>query len=268
MIRQSDADDFVVNLAVSGRIGMTQQDQDTVLNPGDFAVYDSARPCRIACPGPFQLIVLKIPRDMFTARCLLPPGVTLAAVRGGHGMGALFPPFVHSLAKHARSMPPEVGQRLSVNTVELLATALSETTADGARRMLPRAAQLMRARRYITEHLADPDLSPPGVAQALRVSVRYLHLLFRDEDTSPARWILERRLEQATGLLADPRQAGRSVTEIAFSVGFKDASHFTRAFKSRHGLGPREYRRDHGGLFPPGPLSAESRAGSQARPPS
>jgi AraC-like DNA-binding protein len=127
----------------------------------------------------------------------------------------------------------------------LLATALSEVTADRVQRVLPRAAQLMRARRYILEHLADPDLSPSAIAQALRVSVRYLHLLFQDEGTSPARWILERRLEQAAGLLADPRQAGRSVTEIAFSTGFKDASHFTRVFKNQHGLGPREYRRDH-----------------------
>jgi AraC-like DNA-binding protein len=70
-------------------------------------------------------------------------------------------------------------------------------------------------------------------------------LLFQAEGTSPARWILERRLAQATRLLTDPEQAKLSVTEIAFGVGFKDASHFTRAFKSLHGLGPREYRHDH-----------------------
>lgn len=253
IIRQSDADDFVVNLATHGRVGMIQQGCDAVLNPGDFAVYDSARPCRIACPGPFRQIVLKIPRDMFTAHCLLPPGVTAAVVRGDHGMGALFPPFIRSLTEHAHSLPPEVGHRLSVNTVELLATVLSGVTTDGVQRVLPRAAQLMRARRYILEHLADPDLSPPTIAQALRVSVRYLHLLFQDEGKSPSRWILERRLEQASRLLADPRQAGWSVTEIAFSTGFKDASHFTRVFKNHYGLGPREYRRHHGGSPPSGP---------------
>jgi AraC-like DNA-binding protein len=86
-------------------------------------------------------------------------------------------------------------------------------------------------------------LEPVHALKLPGISVRYLYLLFQAEGTAPAHWILERRLEQASRLLADPRQAGRTITDIAFSVGFKDASHFTRAFKSRHGLGPREYRR-------------------------
>ena len=89
-IRSSYDDDFVVNLAVRGRVMMTQQRFDAVLQPGDFAVYDSALPCQIACPDPFRQIVLKIPRDMYTAHCLLPGGGPAAVVRGDHGVGALF----------------------------------------------------------------------------------------------------------------------------------------------------------------------------------
>ena len=246
-IRSSYDDDFVVNLAVRGRVMMTQQRFDAVLNPGDFAVYDSALPCQIACPDPFRQIVLKIPRDMYTAHCLLPGGGTAAVVRGGHGVGALFAPLVRSLTTQADNLPAEVGQRLAAHVVELLATALCEVTDDSAQQMMPRAAHLLRAQRYIVGHLADQDLSPTGVAQALRVSVRYLYLLFQAEGTSPARWILQRRLEQASRLLADSRQADRTITDIAFSVGFKDASHFTRAFKNTHGCCPREYRRTANG---------------------
>jgi AraC-like DNA-binding protein len=250
-IRSSYDDDFVVNLAVRGRVMMTQQRFDAVLQPGDFAVYDSALPCRIACPDPFRQIVLKIPRDMYTAHCLLPGGGPAAVVRGDHGVGALFGPLVRSLTTQADNLPVEVGQRLAAHVVELLATALCEVTDDSAQHMLPRAAHLLRAQRYIAGHLADQDLSPTGVAQALQVSVRYLYLLFQAEGTSPARWILDRRLEQASRLLADSRQADRTITDIAFSVGFKDASHFTRAFKNTRGCCPREYRRTasgHAGL--------------------
>jgi AraC-like DNA-binding protein len=250
-IRSSYDDDFVVNLAVRGRVMMTQQRFDAVLQPGDFAVYDSALPCRIACPDPFRQIVLKIPRDMYTAHCLLPGGGPAAVVRGDHGVGALFGPLVRSLTTQADNLPVEVGQRLAAHVVELLATALCEVTDDSAQHMLPRAAHLLRAQRYIAGHLADQDLSPTRIAQALRVSVRYLYLLFQAEGTSPARWILDRRLEQASRLLADSRQADRTITDIAFSVGFKDASHFTRAFKNTRGCCPREYRRTasgHAGL--------------------
>ena len=40
----------------------------------------------------------------------------------------------------------------------------------------------------------------------------------------------------------DARQAGRGVSEIAFAWGFNDASHFSRAFKQRFGMSPKEYR--------------------------
>ena len=184
---------------------------------------------------------------MYTAHCLLPGGGTAAVVRGDHGVGALFAPLVRSLTAQADSLPAKVGPRLAANVVELLATALCEVTADRAPQAAPRAAHLLRAQRYIAGHLADQDLSPTGVAQALRVSVRYLYLLFQAEGTSPARWILERRLERASRLLADSRQAGWTITDIAFSVGFKDASHFTRAFKNTYGCCPREYRRTASG---------------------
>jgi AraC-like DNA-binding protein len=40
------------------------------------------------------------------------------------------------------------------------------------------------------------------------------------------------------------------VTKIAYRVGFKDPSHFTRRFKARFGVSPNEFRRSGGG--PPG----------------
>lgn len=242
-IRRSADDDFVVNVAVRGRVAMTQGDFEAVLSPGDFAVYDSARPCRIACPDPFRQIVLKIPRGMFTSHCLLPAGSTAAVMRGDHGVGALFAPLIRSLTSQADGLGAATGQRVSGTVVDLLATALAETAGGAVPPVTPQAAHMLRARRYIADHLSDPDLTPSEVARALRLSVRYLHLLFAADGMSPARWIRQERLEQASRLLADPRQANRTITDIAFSAGFADASHFTRAFKARFGIGPREYRR-------------------------
>jgi AraC-like DNA-binding protein len=241
MIRWSPEDDFLVNLAIRGRAVVAQDGREAVLRPGDFTVYDSARPYRIHCPDPFRLLVLKIPRGLFASHCQLPPGATAAAVQGDRGVGALFSSLLRSLPAHTPGLPPEVVGQVGVNVLELLGTVLSDLASD-VRPALPREAQLLRARRYITDHLSDPGLSPATAAEALGLSVRYLHLLFQTESTSPFRWILERRLELAARLLADPRQASRSITNIAFAVGFKDASHFTRVFKHRYAVGPRDYR--------------------------
>lgn len=244
MIRRSFADDYFVNLAVRGRIVLTQDGRDAVLRPGDLTVYDSAHPCRITGLDPFELVVLRVPRPVFAAHCPLPREATATAIRGDSGVGALLSPFLRSLAGQASELPPDAASRVSATLLELLATALSDRIEAGARPGVPRAAHLVRARRYITDHLADPELSPASVARALGMSVRYLHALFHTENTSPFRWIMEQRLDRAARLLADPRESGRSVTSIAFGVGFKSASHFTRTFKNRYGVGPRDYRRD------------------------
>ena len=242
MIRRSPEDDFLVNLAIRGRVAVAQDGREAILRPGDFTVYDSARPYRVGCPDPFRLLVLKIPRDLFVSHCQPPPGAMAAVVQGDRGVGALFSSLLRRLPAHTQGLLPEVVGQVGVNVLELLATVLSDLASD-VRPALPREAQLLRARRYITDHLSDPGLSPATVAEALGMSVRYLHLLFQAEGVSPFRWILERRLDLAARLLADPRQEARSVTSIAFAVGFKDASHFTRVFKHRYAVGPRDYRR-------------------------
>jgi AraC-like DNA-binding protein len=245
MIRRSFADDFFVNLAVRGRLTVIQDGRVATLRPGDFTVYDSARPCRIAGLDPFELLVLKVPRPLFAAHCPLPLDATATAVRGDHGVGALLSPFLRSLTAQVSDLPPDAVSRVSAAMLELLATALADRIDASARPRAPRTAHMIRARRYIVDHLADPELSPATVAGALGMSVRYLHALFHAEDTSPFRWIIERRLEEAARRLADPREADRSVTNIAFGVGFKSAAHFTRTFKNRYGVVPRDYRRHH-----------------------
>ncbi|KUO05571.1 helix-turn-helix domain-containing protein [Streptomyces caeruleatus] len=244
LIRRSGEDDVLVNLAVRGRVTVTQQERDAVLRPGDFTVYDSALPCRIVCPDPFELLVLKVPRPLFDAHCPLARDTMATPVPGDQGAGALFAPFFRSLSNHASGLSLDMSARIGVTLLELLATALYSESDSGVRLNVPRAAHMSRARRYIIDHIAEPDLSPAMVAQALGISVRYLHTIFRAEDTSPSRSILRQRIDTAARLLADPSRAGWSVTDIAYAVGFKDASHFTRAFKSRHGVSPREYRKE------------------------
>ncbi|MDX5568875.1 helix-turn-helix domain-containing protein [Streptomyces sp. ID05-04B] len=248
LVRRSPQDDFLVNLAVRGSVTVTQDERDAFLRPGEFTLYDSARPCRITGVERFRLVSLKIPRALFTAHCPSPRDATATVVRGDHGVGALFPPYLHSLTRHAAELAPDVVQQVGINVLELLGAALPKPSASGA--ALPRSAQWLRARQFIAEHIADPQLSPAGVADALGVSVRYLQVLFRAEGTSPSRSIMEQRLERAARLLTDPRHAGRTITDIAFGLGFKDTSHFTRAFKNHCGTGPRAYRAGHSSLGP------------------
>jgi AraC-like DNA-binding protein len=44
-------------------------------------------------------------------------------------------------------------------------------------------------------------------------------------------------------MLCDPRLAARSISSVAFEVGFGDLSYFNRAFRRRYGATPSEVRR-------------------------
>ena len=47
--------------------------------------------------------------------------------------------------------------------------------------------------------------------------------------------------QHSRGPATDPRLARSSLSEIAFSWGFNDASHFSRSFRERHGMSPRDW---------------------------
>jgi AraC-like DNA-binding protein len=101
-------------------------------------------------------------------------------------------------------------------------------------------------RRAIFEHidrnLADPELGIGSIARAFGISSRTIHKLFEGEAQTAARLIWDRRLERCREEMADPAMASRSITEIAHLWGFSDSQHFSRAFKQRFGMTPRDYR--------------------------
>ena len=54
-------------------------------------------------------------------------------------------------------------------------------------------------------------------------------------ELTPQKWIIRRRLEAARELI---RKGGRKVSEICFDVGFKNLSHFSKAYKDLYGIAP------------------------------
>jgi AraC-like DNA-binding protein/quercetin dioxygenase-like cupin family protein len=97
--------------------------------------------------------------------------------------------------------------------------------------------------QYIEDNLRDPELSPASISSGLRVSPRYMRTVFAPGGEKMSAYILRRRLEECARQIGNPAWNAHTLTEIAFSWGFNSAAHFTRTFRERYGLAPREYRR-------------------------
>ncbi|MFC8448424.1 helix-turn-helix domain-containing protein [Kitasatospora sp. NPDC057223] len=108
---------------------------------------------------------------------------------------------------------------------------------------LARRAMLQRIKHFARSRLADPDLKPEMLAQQHHISLRYLQKLFQEHGESPASWIRDERLIRSCAELRDPRLAHHTIAVIGERSGLYGASHFSRLFRERYGVGPREYRR-------------------------
>jgi AraC-like DNA-binding protein len=105
-------------------------------------------------------------------------------------------------------------------------------------RTMRRAAVL----REIEQQSGDPNLSAATVAARLRITPRYVHLLLQDTGRAFSHHVLEMRLQRALALLRDPSWRERRITDIAGESGFSDLSHFSRTFRRRYGMTPRQAR--------------------------
>jgi acetamidase/formamidase/AraC-like DNA-binding protein len=101
---------------------------------------------------------------------------------------------------------------------------------------------MTRVCQTIERRLDDPDLSPARVAHSEGISERYLQKLFEGVDDNFSHYVRERRLQRACADLANPAEGHRTISEIAYHYGFGDSAHFSRTFRARFGLSPREFR--------------------------
>jgi AraC family transcriptional regulator, L-rhamnose operon regulatory protein RhaS len=82
----------------------------------------------------------------------------------------------------------------------------------------------------VTATAEEAGLSPDRLTAVFRQSLGY----------PPQEFYQRRRVHRACQLLADTR---RSITDVAMTLGYADAPHFSRLFKEHRGMTPREYRK-------------------------
>ena len=99
---------------------------------------------------------------------------------------------------------------------------------------------LEKAAAAVSAHLIDTDYSVDALASDLCMSRANLHRKMRSiTGQTPTDFIRNQRLERAAHLL---RTTSNSVNEISDLVGFSYPSYFTRCFKERFGVAPKDYR--------------------------
>jgi AraC family transcriptional activator of tynA and feaB len=243
-VERGRSDDVFLCLQTGGSCVISQDGRDAELHPGDFCLADTASPYAFLYPAHSSQLVLKIGRAQLKARLPHFRSLMAVAVGGQEATAALAAGFIGMLPRYRDSISGVAELRIADQALDLAALALSRAAGDSALNLSSASSSaLMRLRQAVETNLCQRDRRCADIAAAAGMSLRYANHLLMREGTSLERFIQRRRLEKCRDALRDPAQSHRSVSEIAFSWGFSDASHFARSFKTAYGTTPRDYRR-------------------------
>ena len=231
---------FSVMLQLAGTIKAAQCGRVCGLSPGEFCVIDGLASFDLEVTDPQSHVVfVQMPRHAVLSRR---NGLEERTARlfDSHEPGAqLLRNMLMSLLDAAPYLEHEQRAAALASVVQMVAAP----KLPGGE-VLPgrNGERIVATLAFIDSQLADPTLTAQRVAAAQRLSRRRLDQIMAGVGTSLTAQIWSRRLSQAASDLADPRFAAKTVTQIAFGVGFEDAAHFTRAFKRKFHCTPREWR--------------------------
>ncbi len=253
LIQRSDPDYYLLALTLAGTGIADQEGQRSRCRPGEFTFYDCSRPHEVSHHGgddgrgPASSIVAFIPYDAVPLPHRRLAALFAGRMSGTEGVGALLADYLIQLTGHPEQYHAADAERLAGIGLDLISTMLGRhlVSEDEIPTEVRRRALLAQVRSHIRQHLGDVTLSPQLIADAHHISVRSLHRLFEDEETTVAAYIRDQRLERCRLDLTDPVLRDQPIQHIAGRWGFRDKAHFSRAFRAAYAQTPQAYRARH-----------------------
>lgn len=240
----ADGDDGITFQVTPSDGLATQFNRDVATGPGDGIALSNADVGSFTYRHTTAHVCLRVPRLALISRLACGEDSFLRPVPRQSGALRLLIPYLAILNNEEAVMTPRLQALVVGHIYDLLAMALGATieAATAARDQGVRAARLLVIKGEIEQNLDRPDLNVTAVASRQRVSPRYVQMLFEESGTTFTAFVRDRRLLKMYRILADPAFSDQKIAALAFTVGFNDASYFSRQFRRRFGFTPADRR--------------------------
>lgn len=242
---RSDAGDnghFLLQLQESGGTAYTHEGRFAVCDAQSLILMDARRPILGEQFGAADALVVKVPILMM--RSILPRAEDYCSKSIDARVGP-----ANILANMLRgywtwnSTLSDFDHRVLPSALAQLAEAVFYDNGSYETDVIAhKTLQFERLTRVIAEHVLDENLSAHSLGELLHVSRSTLYGITRVAGTTIERMIIDSRLAYVASKLTNPLYKSVSLTDLAFSAGFRDLSHFSRRFKERYGMAPAKYR--------------------------
>lgn len=141
----------------------------------------------------------------------------------------------------ARSLTVEDELIRMSGLLQILAIFIKENRISGKKQIqdYPTAVYIKYAIHYIHLHYKE-KIKIDHIADIIGISRSYLTRIFTKElNVSPQEYLIQLRLEYAANML---KETIEPINSIALQCGYADSLSFSKAFKRRYGMSPKEYR--------------------------
>jgi AraC-like DNA-binding protein len=197
-----------LKLVTSGSMVIGQHGEERAFGPGSMVLIDPARAFTEQFVERTRLIAMRIPKQAMRARG-----------------------FRYSLST---LVVPDLGEQV-LDLMDVIVNGSAHST-----RGRNSEATLLRAKRIIARRIGESQISVAQIAAEMNISANHLNRIFKTDGVSVMRYLWLLRLEHAARLLTDTSEQRLQVQQIAYQCGFTSTAHFSRTFRQRYGVSPRD----------------------------
>ena len=251
---------YVLVLPLSGCAAFSQDGRVGTVRSGEYVLLSELAFYELSSRSA-RLLLMRIPAAEMRRRLVSIEDHVSRRFKPNEQMTHLLVEMIRNVAELFIDSPPPTPQALATEIIGFVALTIGSEDRGAATDV--RNARYHLRRRiadFIDTHLSDQTLSPKKISASSRISLSYLYSLFNDNETTVSQFVQTKRLQRAYEILvADPR-GHRTVSEVAYEVGFKNVSHFSRCFSRHFKIAPRDVRQMQNALLDSAPPQAKAKS--------
>jgi len=237
-------DDLVLQANLSGGCAVSHRGFDFNLGARQATLLTAGDVGSLTYAEPASYLTLSVPLNALAQRMGSPESALMRLVPDDNGVLRLLLDYIAMTMDKHTPMNADLHTAFVTHVHDLVGLAFG-ATRDGAALALGRgvrAARLTAMKADILARLQEEGLSVHDIARRHGVTPRYVQMLFDADGKTFSEFVIAQRLERAHRMLADMRYLNRTISAIAFEVGFSNLSYFNRTFLRRYGATPSDIR--------------------------
>lgn len=233
-------DHYLVQTHLTGSQKMMRGSREVECKAGDLMVIDLADR-HDAVTDDFTQLTLVVPRPLLAPLLKEPDSQEARVLSAGSALTDLAVNHLKTLYSVLGTLSGNDAPQVIQPTLQLIASALNGSAADVENGTAGVALHLFAQARVEIERNLHRNLTADTVCAALNMSRSTLYRLFEPFGGVRA-YIQERRLRRSTEALLSDTASGMRICDIAYAWGFASEAHYSRAFRQRYGMSPRDAR--------------------------